>query len=133
MRKQLCACGCGDRVTLKVERKHLNVLAPALLASQVLESNQASIHRKKRSRAYGFPAPLHHPLTMQKISEIDDNFHMDHAGPSGLITDDDSVSHHSPMIIEQHPDIEQSKYHKYLLMNISLYIYESSSWTIWPY
>jgi hypothetical protein len=67
MRKQICACGCGDQVTPKVESRHLNALAPALLASEVLEQNRKLIRRKKRSQAIHFPAPLRQQLTMGDI------------------------------------------------------------------
>jgi len=56
---------------------------------------------------------------MQNISEIDDNFSMDHAGPSGL-TNDDTVLPDSPTMMDLDDElcdhhIEQSKY----LENIS--------------
>lgn len=75
MRKRLCACGCGDRVTKKVEAQHMNVLTPGLLASQVLAQNRRSIQRKKRSEAIGFPAPFRRRLAMD--DPVDN-------GPSGL-------------------------------------------------
>ena len=59
MHKQLCACGCGEWVTQKVESQHINALAPALLTSQVLDQNQRSIWWKKRFQAIEFPAPVH--------------------------------------------------------------------------
>src|ERR1700722_465864 len=71
MRKLLCACGCGDRVTQKVERRHINALAPALLASEVLVTNQRLKTHKKRSQAIPFPTPFPQQLTMQNISQID--------------------------------------------------------------
>jgi hypothetical protein len=72
--KRLCACGCGDRVTPKVESQHMNVLTPAVLASQVLDQNRELIRRKKRSQAIGFPAPFRR-LAMENTTAIDD---MDH-------------------------------------------------------
>jgi hypothetical protein len=91
MRKRLCACGCGDRVTLKVEWQHLNAHGPASLASQVLRQNQPLIRRKKRSH-FGFLPPFPHDIdqqpTMQNISEIDDDFYMDDPGPSDLANND---------------------------------------------
>ena len=70
MLKRLCACGCGDQVTRKVESQHLNALAPSILASQVLKKNQ-KVRRKKKSKAIGFPAPLHQRLA-RNTTEIDD-------------------------------------------------------------
>jgi hypothetical protein len=72
MHKRLCACGCGDRVTRKVESQHMNVNAPALLASQVLEQNATLIRRKKRSKAIGFPAPSRRRLIMRNTIENED-------------------------------------------------------------
>lgn len=101
MRKLLCACGCGDRVTQKVERRHLNALAPELLASQVLQQNQTLIRRKKRSR---FDPLFHQQLPMRNIGEINDEFGMNHAGPSGLTNHPDALSLDSPMTIEENLD-----------------------------
>ena len=39
MRKRLCACGCGEKITPKVEAEHMKALAPGILASQVLDQN----------------------------------------------------------------------------------------------
>jgi hypothetical protein len=72
MHKRLCACGCGDRVTRKVELEHLNALAPAALGSQVLNQNRRLVRRKKRSKAIGFPAPFRQQLAMGDM-DIDDN------------------------------------------------------------
>jgi hypothetical protein len=100
VRKRLCACGCGDEVTKKVELQHMNVLAPTVLASQVLDQNQTVIRRKKRFYAVGFPAPVRQRLRNNnpfdeavlpdRNSPIED-FPMDHAhaGPSALSDDDD--------------------------------------------
>ena len=70
MLKRLCACGCGDQVTRKVESQHLNALAPSILASQVLKKNR-KVRRKKKSKAIGFPAPLRQRLA-RNTTEIDD-------------------------------------------------------------
>ena len=86
MRKLLCACGCGSRVTRKVEWQHMKALGPTLLASQVLVQNPTLIRHKKRSH----PTPFHPQLTMHNTSEINDNFYMDHAGPSGHTNNLDS-------------------------------------------
>ena len=66
----------------------MNSLAPAVLASQVLDQNRKSVRRKKKSKAIpiGFPAPLRRRLTMRKTTEIND---MD------LDDDDPVVSLHS--------------------------------------
>jgi len=117
MRKLLCACGCGDRVTQKVERRHINALAPALLASEVLVTNQRLKTHKKRSQAIPFPTPFPQQLTMQNISQIDGDFDMDHGGPSGLTYNDDDISLNSLTMMGQDPDDEvnvygQSKLHR---------------------
>jgi len=72
MHKRLCACGCGDRVTPKVESQHMNALAPAALASQVLDQNRGLVRRKKKFKAIGFPAPFRQRLAMGNTTEIDD-------------------------------------------------------------
>jgi hypothetical protein len=72
MHKRLCACGCGDRVTPKVESQHMNALAPAALASQVLDQNRRLVRRKKKSKAIGFPASFRQRLAMGNTTEIDD-------------------------------------------------------------
>lgn len=100
MHKRLCACGCGDRVTRKVEGQHINVLTPAVLASQVLDQNPR-LHRKKKSQSIGFPQPLRQRLAMDKISEIDN---MDHAGPSHLTNHTDPVSLHSSKMMGENLD-----------------------------
>ena len=107
MPKRLCACGCGDQVTQKVESEHMNVLTPALLASQVLDQNQRLIDQKKRSHAVGFPAPFRQRVAMGpgNATEVDDVDHedsllLDCPGPSGLV-DDDPSSLDSPMMIEE--------------------------------
>jgi hypothetical protein len=102
--KQLCACGCGNRVTSKVELQHLNAIAPAALASQVLDQNRRLIRRKKRSQTIGFHAPFRQQLAVPNAADIDNMDHdvdndpvdeedldiyMDHAGPSTLAKDDD--------------------------------------------
>jgi hypothetical protein len=101
MWKQLCACGCGEQVTQKVEMQHISALAPALLTSQVLDQNQRLIQQKRRSQAIGFSTPLHQRLVMGNTSEIDDVYGQSrsgpsqhiapHAGPLGL-THDNSLS-----------------------------------------
>ena len=100
MRKRLCACGCGDRVTPKVELQHMNVLAPALLASQVLDQNRRLIQQKKRSRPIGFPAPFRQRLAMGM------------SGPSGTteidVDDNDPVSPNSPMMMEDDGELLRS-------------------------
>jgi hypothetical protein len=102
MRKRLCACGCGDRVTAKVESQHMNVLAPAVLASQVLDQNRRSIRRKKRSRPIGFPAPFRQRLAMGM------------SGPSGTtdheidVDDNVPVSPNSPMMMEDDGELFRS-------------------------
>ena len=70
MLKRLCACGCGDQVTQKVESQHLNALAPSILASQVLKKNR-KVRWKKKSKAIGFPTPLRQRLA-RNTTEIDD-------------------------------------------------------------
>lgn len=73
MHKRLCACGCGNRVTRKVELQHMNSLAPAVLGSQVLDLNRKLVRRKKKkTKAIGFPAPLRQRLAMENTTEIDD-------------------------------------------------------------
>jgi hypothetical protein len=73
MHKRLCACGCGNRVTLKVELQHINALAPGILASQVLDQNQRLVPwRKKKCKAIGFFTPVHQQLTMGNTTEIAD-------------------------------------------------------------
>ena len=73
MHKRLCACGCGDQVTRKVELQHMNSLTPAVLASQVLDQNRRLVRKKKKkSKAIGFPAPLRRRLAMRNATEIDD-------------------------------------------------------------
>jgi hypothetical protein len=72
MRTRLCACGCGERVTRKVEDQHLNALTPALLTSQVLDQNRSLIRRKKRSQAFGFSARVRQRPAMGNTTEIDD-------------------------------------------------------------
>jgi hypothetical protein len=49
----------------------MNVLSPALLASEVLDQNRRFIHRKRRSQAIGFPAPVRQRLAMGNTTEID--------------------------------------------------------------
>lgn len=95
MRKQLCACGCGDRVTPKVERRHITAVAPALLASQVLEQNQMF----RRRRNIGLSPPFHQQPSLQNLSQ-------DHVGPS----------HHSAGPSHHHVDpfphhVEPSHHH----------------------
>ena len=104
MRKQLCACGCGDRVTRKVELQHMSGLAPVVLASQVLDQNRRLIRRKQRSQAIGFPAFSHQRLAMEDDVDIvnmdlddddavlpdapDEDFYMGHPGPSVVMMED---------------------------------------------
>jgi hypothetical protein len=71
VKRRLCACGCGDKVTQKVEQQHMNVLGPAVLSSQVLDKNRKSIRRKKISQAIGFPAPFRQ-LAMENTTAVDD-------------------------------------------------------------
>jgi hypothetical protein len=85
MRKQLCACGCGELVTQKVEMQHISALAPALLTSQVLDQNQRLIQWKKRSQAIGFSTPLHWQLVMGNTSKINDVYGQSRSGPSQCI------------------------------------------------
>jgi hypothetical protein len=114
MRKQLCACGCGNKVSQKVESRHMSALAPALLVSQVLDQNKRLIRRKKRSRVIGSPAPFRQQLAMGNTTRIDDmdmdhdddeDFYMDHPGPSALSDDDglDPLSHNSPIMMGEDP------------------------------
>jgi hypothetical protein len=109
MPKQLCACGCGVQVTRKIELQHMHSLAPSVLASQVLDQNRKLIHRKKKSQAFGFPAPFRQRLAMNPGNN-------------------DPVSLDSPMIMGEDfhevggqpshssapfaPDIEQGKFLK---------------------
>src|SRR6202789_2471368 len=126
--KRLCACGCGDRVTQKVEEQHINALAPAFLNSQVLNQNRRLIRRKKRSQAIGFPSRVRQQLSMGNTTDIDnmdidrdDNDHVSldhdeaygqsrsgrsrhvapHAGPSSLTdppNEDIFMDHPAPSI-----------------------------------
>ena len=130
MHKRLCACGCGERVTPKVESQHLNALAPALLTSQVLDQNRRLIRRKKRSQPVGFPAPLRQRLVMGNTTDSSTMMGEDldyevygqsrsghsrriapHAGPSGLSHDDeDIVMDHSAPSISPRPDDDAEVY-----------------------
>jgi hypothetical protein len=95
MRKRLCSCGCGNKVTPKVESQHLNALAPAHLASQVLDKNRRSIRRKKRSQAI---APFRQ-LAMGNTGTANvDDIHMDDDD------DDDPVSRNSPIMMGEDLD-----------------------------
>jgi hypothetical protein len=109
MHKQPCACGCGERVTSKVESQHINAFSPAVLTSQVLDQNQRLIRQKKRSQAIKFSTPFRQQLAIGNTTEIDVNSSMmigedpnykvhqsrsgrsqhvtPHAGPSGLMHD----------------------------------------------
>ena len=117
MRKRLCACGCRNQVTQKVEWQHLNVLGPASLASQVLRQNQPLIHHKKRSHTEIFPPfPQQPTIELENISEIDDDFYMGDSGPSNP-ANNDTVS---PTMMDlddelYYQHVKQSKY----LENIS--------------
>ena len=103
-KKILCACGCGDLITRKVEVQHMNALAPSLLASQVLDQNRRSIRQKKRSQAIGFPASFRQQLAMGNTTEVD-FMDIDH--------DDDPSTHDSPMMMEDHDEVYgQSKVHR---------------------
>src|ERR1700679_55561 len=75
--KRLCSCGCGERVSQKVEEQHMNALAPAFLTSQVLNQNRRLIRRKKRSQTIGFPSRVRQQLSMGNTTEID-NMDIDH-------------------------------------------------------
>ena len=77
MRKQLCACGCGVRVTPIIESQHMSALAPATLASLVLDQNRGVVRRKK-SKTVGFYTPFRWRLGMGNTTEtnnmdLDDN------------------------------------------------------------
>ena len=61
----------------------MNALAPALLASQVLDRNRRSVPRKKKSKAIGFPAPFRQQLAMGNTTEID-NMDVDDNDPVSL-------------------------------------------------
>jgi hypothetical protein len=98
MLKRLCACGCGDQVTQKVESQHLNALAPSILASQVLKKNRKLVRQKKKSKAIGFPAPLRQQLAMRNTTEIDD---MD-------LDDNDPVSLNSSESMMMGEDIDEA-------------------------
>ena len=90
-------------MTRKVEGQHMSALAPALLASQVLDQNRRSIRRKKKSQAIGFPAPFRQQLAMGNTTEVD-FMDIDH--------DDDPSTHDSPMM-EDHDEVYgQSKVHR---------------------
>ena len=130
MHKRLCACGCGEQVTPKVESQHLNALAPALLTSQVLDQNRRLIRRKKRSQPVGFPAPLRQRLVMGNTTDSSMMMGEDldyevygqsrsghsrriapHAGPSGLSHDDeDIVMDHLAPSISPCPDDDAEVY-----------------------
>src|SRR6202789_2707763 len=72
MQKRLCACGCGERVTRKVEAQHINALAPALLTSQVLERSLLSPTVSERFRAVLLGNS--HICSECSISEVRANF-----------------------------------------------------------
>ena len=68
----------------------------------------------------GFPATFPQQFTTQNIGGIDDDFYMDHAGPSGPMNDNDAVPIDSPTMMDLDDElsghnVEQSKY----LENIS--------------
>jgi hypothetical protein len=84
MPKRLCACGCGDQVTQNVESQHLNVLAPALLVSDVLAQNRRKIGRKNRSQV---SAPFRRQLVMGNTTGIDD-MDVDDIGSSMVMGED---------------------------------------------
>ena len=50
----------------------MNALAPAVLASQILDQNRKLVRRKKRSKAIGFPTPLRQRLAMRNTTEMDE-------------------------------------------------------------
>jgi hypothetical protein len=83
----------------------MNVLAPALLASQVLDQNRRLIRQKKKSQAIGFPAPFRQQLAMGNTTEVD-YMDIDHDY-------DDPSTHDSPMMMEDHDEVYgQSKVHR---------------------
>src|SRR6202789_84326 len=98
MAKRLCACGCGDRVTRKVEEQHINALAPSLLTSQVLNQNRRLIRQKKRSQVIGFPSRVRQQLAMGNTT-ITDNMDIDH-------DDNEHVSLDSSMMMGEDLDHE---------------------------
>src|SRR6202789_1346674 len=88
--KRLCSCGCGERVSQKVEEQHMNALAPAFLTSQVLNQNRRLIHRKKRSQTIGFPSRVRQQLSMGNTTEID-NMDIDHDNNDHVSLDHDEA------------------------------------------
>lgn len=115
MGKQLCACGCGDRVTRKVEVQHMNGIGPALLVSQVLAQNRSLIHHKKtpllsarrpaKSKAIGLSGSVRRRFSQPNnahgnISE-DQDVDMDQAGPSNYTTNPLSLD--PPMMVDDQP------------------------------
>lgn len=102
----------------------MNALAPAVLASQVLDKNRGLLRRKKRSKAkaIGFPAPFHRRLAMGNTIEIDD---MD-------LDDNNSVALDSFMTMrEDRNDVNQSKSFKNI-RQINEDFYKFCR-IIWPY
>ena len=69
MRKRLCACGCGVKVTPKIESQHMSALATAALASQVLDQNPGVVRRKK-FKTVGFATPFRLRHGMGNTNEI---------------------------------------------------------------
>ena len=124
MHKRLCACGCEQQVTQKVESQHMNALAPALLASQVLDQNRTLISRKKRSQAIGFPAHFCQQLAMANTTEID-GIDMDDG-------DDEPVSRNSPIMIGEDLDEAYGQSKSCHLVKLMRILYESCR-IIWPY
>src|ERR1700679_2468811 len=88
--KRLCSCGCGERVSQKVEEQHMNALAPAFLTSQVLNQNRRLIRRKKRSQTIGFPSRVRQQLSMGNTTEID-NMDIDHDNNDHVSLDHDEA------------------------------------------
>jgi hypothetical protein len=108
MHKRLCACGCGDRVTRKVELQHMNALAPAVLASQVLEQNRRLVRRKKKPTAIGFPTPLRQRLAMRNATEFD-NMGLDDNHPVSVKSSETMTMGEDDGPLDQHRRLARRK------------------------
>ena len=64
MGKQPCTCGCGHRVTQKLELQHINSLGPSFLASEVLAQNQGLVVHKKPSQPSAQHLRKYQPIGM---------------------------------------------------------------------
>lgn len=104
----------------------MNVLTPALLASQVLNQNQRSIQRKKRSQAIGFPAPFRRRLAMDNITEVNP---VDYAGPSG---DSNTLSPNPSMMMAEDAENCDEVYGQWRLSSFGDRVKQSKLFRISP-